>query len=657
MYLEKIVLYNYRPYYGEQTINLGYNEETNVNIISANNAIGKSSLLNAITWAFYGKELHDEGDKANPIYNKIAAKDCEKGLTFDTGVALKLFNIDEDGNKIPFKVERYQTYFKDDKEKIHPDIQDLYVLDLDGKWSNDQVKIDAVISKSMHKYFFFNGEQLDDYFDKKDIKKTIERISQIDLISTVNDHLIYVNNKYNNDIGKLDDDLKPINDKLNKALQEENELKNKEKNLKNDIEKLNDIIDTCNKTLNDLKEAKKLSEERNGLLSENSEINGRLIENEDKYATKVVELYSIVNLFDPLYELVKMDNLSESDGYEPTDLTLSKKMKEVYEYILEEDICICGVDFSENPEHREEIQEKLNKLNELIEEKGIVEDDLLSDVIEDAEDLLYDIKSKYEYINTLRESISADRKREKKNNERLLEISNSLTDSDDDDIKDTENLLQTTTESLNKKNNKLNKVLKDEGAAEKKANYLAKKRDEILENIDEANALKVELKFCERAVEVINDLNENLKKDILKKISSLINSQVSSKDFSDKGLGKVRIDDNFKVYLKDSLGDDIKPDDLSGGQRRSLALAFIIALNNIGGFDLPLFIDAPFSTLDDEHIQKFVDNLPKFTKNKQLIFLFIEDYYNKGVKDMLEPYINTTTELIRIEEFKTEVPK
>ena len=54
-----------------------------------------------------------------------------------------------------------------------------------------------------------------------------------------------------------------------------------------------------------------------------------------------------------------------------------------YEYILEEDVCICGVDFSENPEHREEIQEKLKILNELIEEKGIVEEDRLSYVIED----------------------------------------------------------------------------------------------------------------------------------------------------------------------------------------------------------------------------------------------------------------------------------
>ena len=57
MYLKQVVLNNYRPYYGENILNFDYDAEKNVNVIYANNAVGKSSLLNAITWAFYGKEL------------------------------------------------------------------------------------------------------------------------------------------------------------------------------------------------------------------------------------------------------------------------------------------------------------------------------------------------------------------------------------------------------------------------------------------------------------------------------------------------------------------------------------------------------------------------------------------------------------------------
>ena len=90
--------------------------------------VGKSSLLNAITWAFYGKELHDEGVRANPIYNKIAAQECDKGLTFDVSVSLTLFDVDESGNKIPFKVERSETYFKDSKGNKHFSLSDMLSL-------------------------------------------------------------------------------------------------------------------------------------------------------------------------------------------------------------------------------------------------------------------------------------------------------------------------------------------------------------------------------------------------------------------------------------------------------------------------------------------------------------------------------------------------
>ena len=208
MYLKKIELINYRPYFDKNSIEFEYNKENNVNVIYANNATGKSSLLNAITWAFYGKELHDLGEKANPIYNKLARNNCEIGGNLIVSVSLDLYDHDENGNKLNFKVKRSETYVKKKNGEMKKIKSELKVFDFDGKWyDNDQVKIDSAISKFMHKYFFFNGEQLDDYFNKKDIRKTIERISQIDLISTVNDHLVYVNSRYNTEIAKLDKDL------------------------------------------------------------------------------------------------------------------------------------------------------------------------------------------------------------------------------------------------------------------------------------------------------------------------------------------------------------------------------------------------------------------------------------------------------------------
>ena len=647
MYLKKIELINYRPYFDKNSIEFEYNKENNVNVIYANNATGKSSLLNAITWAFYGKELHDLGEKANPIYNKLARNNCEIGGNLIVSVSLDLYDHDENGNKLNFKVKRSETYVKKKNGEMKKIKSELKVFDFDGKWyDNDQVKIDSAISKFMHKYFFFNGEQLDDYFNKKDIRKTIERISQIDLISTVNDHLVYVNSRYNTEIAKLDKDLKQITDKINASIQNKKELETKRNTYEKDIERFKDNIEDCNKKLDLLKNAKKLSDERNKLLNSNSKLNGNLSSYKDNYTKTVVELYSIINLFDVLYNIYLVNK-----DYTSSEITI-KDLKKFYEYLLNQDVCVCGVNFNENPDHKIEIQGKLDEL------ENVDIDDLnndLSDHIEDIEDVLKSIKPNYEKIEILRKSIREDSRQIKENNARLLEISNSLTDSDDEDIKDTEQLRVTLNEQLTKKENKLKNVLGEIGSVKQKIEYLTKKRDKILENNKEANILKTQLKFCEKATKVISSLNDDLKDDILLKITDLINSQVSSSDFSNESLGEIKIDEKFNVSLTDSMGDIIFPGDLSGGQRRSLALAFIIALNNINGFDLPLFIDAPFSTLDDNHINQFISNIPKFTSEKQLIFLFIKDTYDKGIDEVLDPYICKKIELYREEEFKTKI--
>ena len=167
MYLSKVELTNYRPYYETQTIKLGYDFNKNVNVIFAKNAIGKSSLLNAITWAFYGHECHDRKDRKNPIYNKLKKNECKVGDSFDVKVHLEFFDYDSEGNLLHFHVTRTRKHTKETEEVIVPEDDDLEILDFDNKWYDDQGKIYSRISRLMHKYFFFNGEQLKNIAKKK----------------------------------------------------------------------------------------------------------------------------------------------------------------------------------------------------------------------------------------------------------------------------------------------------------------------------------------------------------------------------------------------------------------------------------------------------------------------------------------------------------
>ena len=241
MYLSNIELTNYRPYYHTVNIPFGYSEEKNCNVIFANNAIGKSSLLNAITWAFYGEELHDKKKRENPIYNKIAKNECDVGDEFRASVKLYLYDFNASNEKIHFHVERTRIYEIDEDKNAILQEETLKILDFDGEiYENDQLKIYTNISRLMHKYFFFNGEQLGDYFDNNDLKESIDRISQLNLIDKVEEHLRNVrNNKILPEISELDSDVRPVNDKIRNLLQEIDVLEKEKKDLTGLISELN----------------------------------------------------------------------------------------------------------------------------------------------------------------------------------------------------------------------------------------------------------------------------------------------------------------------------------------------------------------------------------------------------------------------------------
>lgn len=55
MILEKLVLDNFRQFYGRQEIVFSQSDDKNVTIIHAENGFGKTTLLNAFLWVLYGK--------------------------------------------------------------------------------------------------------------------------------------------------------------------------------------------------------------------------------------------------------------------------------------------------------------------------------------------------------------------------------------------------------------------------------------------------------------------------------------------------------------------------------------------------------------------------------------------------------------------------
>ena len=76
MKLQKFRLKNFRPFYKESPwFNISQNDESNVTVIHCENGVGKTSLLNAFTWAFY-QTLTEDVQEKEEIVNKRSIREA-----------------------------------------------------------------------------------------------------------------------------------------------------------------------------------------------------------------------------------------------------------------------------------------------------------------------------------------------------------------------------------------------------------------------------------------------------------------------------------------------------------------------------------------------------------------------------------------------------
>ena len=63
MYIESIILENYRIYKGLNIISFPKQTNKNIFIVSGDNGFGKTTFLTSLVWCLYGKQMSDVDDK------------------------------------------------------------------------------------------------------------------------------------------------------------------------------------------------------------------------------------------------------------------------------------------------------------------------------------------------------------------------------------------------------------------------------------------------------------------------------------------------------------------------------------------------------------------------------------------------------------------
>lgn len=630
MIINKLKIKNFRHYMDTNIIDFSKSSEKSFTIIQGTNGAGKTTILNAITWCLYGEELHNTTD--DPIYNEITENMMGPGDKSEVEVELEMLN--DKNETITFK--RVLEFYKDEKGKIYDSLFEGNNFSIIEQNSRDnkvveypELFIDRHMPKAIEEYFFFDGQRLEDYFKEntgKVIKKSVFKITQLELFRRLIDHL----NERRRDVSEKIRNISPDTGAIELQIihKEESLVKNKEL-LETAIKQRKLAEKNIKKFESDLKkidssDIKKLQLERESLNNEIFDLDKKIDDAVTERLNFVLEMSPIILTYPALKETRDIAKNLKKKKYIP-----AKYEKQFLEDIIESKVCICGTDLEQNEDCMKEIVELNNRTSILTDIGGEISDEFVS------------IKYLLSKLNNFRDKQKKigknirwlEKEREKKST-RISEISILIKDSEIEKVKNLENFLE---ENKRIKDTKIREettlsiqIKSDQNAIKK----LKEKRDKEMKKNAELEDLRDILEFCEKALDAARNMKSELIEDIRVRIENATREQFFNLNWK-KAFVDVMIDDDYNVKVLRRSGRYSDASGLSAGEKLALALAFMAALNEISGFNLPIIIDTPMGILDREIKLNIAQVLPSYLQDKQITLLVTGEEYSPEFRSRL----------------------
>ena len=198
-------MYNFRQFVGKQNIEFSTDKEKNVTVLIGVNTSGKTTIVRAFEWCLYGKN----GFEDPVLLNSDVRSNMYIGDTQITYVAITFIHDD-----MQYILKRSFTYVCSDRriednnvivslnKKPDEDLTLEYLLQ-DGQTktnverNNIAESIDRVLPTDLSDYFFFGGERISGIANRTDLSKAVRGLMRLDVLEHSIDHLRVVAKNFN----------------------------------------------------------------------------------------------------------------------------------------------------------------------------------------------------------------------------------------------------------------------------------------------------------------------------------------------------------------------------------------------------------------------------------------------------------------------------
>ena len=635
--INKIAFKNYRQY-GTGSLSFNTSDKGMLSVFIAKNGTGKTTVLNAITWCLYGKELHLSDERtALPIVTSAIVKNANNGDLIPVEVAITI--TDED-NVVEFKRAEAVKITKgssNDFRVISGHNQLTVTTTKIGDFSNTVVKtgpdadiiVKQYFDEAIFKFYFFDGEKLRDFFTESQtnsIQQSIFNISQINLLENSCTRLYKMNVERNKKIAKNSPDIA----KLNAEHEEQTKIRSLAENTKNInkalAEKYAKERDQYDDILRGYEPVKKLQLERDELTKKQVKIGEDSKDLRAKRTAFIRKYMVLLNLYPRINRTLKIINEKEAAGDLPPAID-----KDLIIKLLENPSQNCPIcDSSINETAYDHIQKLLTQFsvssqtsNYLKEIKGTLEASL---------DEISNFKSNLNELKQIEMDITA---RKERTENRLTEIAAALSNfenlADQVNVSDIESKRSVVISKINTANQAIGAADVTMQNCDKELHLIEEKRSAALNKMNEHEDIRKQIDVIDMLYSNLKNIKSSIMDDMKREIENITWSYFDRMIWKKNTFGKIVISDNYDITVYNQDGTEMTGS-LGATEQMALAYAFTLAIHKASGKNCPLVIDSPLGRVSDTNRENMAEALKEVSKNKQIIMLFTPDEYSEEVK-------------------------
>lgn len=636
--------------YQSRKIEFSSDEYKNVTVIKGDNGTGKTTMLSAFSWVFYG--MVEEPLTINTMLNKRRLFEMKSGELETSGVKV---SITDAGHT--YLIARNQRFKKiAENESVKVGDPEFSVIDMENPSSpiTDKSFFEYIIPKDLKGFFFFDGERIDRLAKidgRAEIKKAILDILGLTTLERIDTAVGEVQSDYNKKIKNA-----AKSETLKQLRQDYEDVKEA---IRQDKEKLygdgtpekpgiivkkkkaEDEINRCERFLKEhnAEAVKNLQLQRSGLESEQYTIadeKKRELRDVMHHVSKDFKYYLLSDQFETISDFLEEKRKKKEL---PSDI----KAQFVND-LIESGECICGQKLIPGQCYYE-------KITKLLETAGREELDnayITMRAFVDSNEIKELVDNFYGRINAY--------------SDKMLTLDNRLT-AIDSELKDIKKKLSSDFGEIIEYNEKLLEEAKNQKEQLSNEEYYCnqmitsneakKKGIEAKIKIEEAKAGKQDMysEAFDMAVEV-GQLNEEIRQlfieitreDMDAKIKEVF-ANISRKEDREACLSK-----DFELSIRNKVSQ--KPQILSTGERQITSLAFIGALvsyakekmhsdliTDFSGGDFPIVMDSAFGNLDPTHKANVAKGLPQLAS--QVIVIISDEQWRGTVEENLAERVKT----------------